>query len=114
MGFYCDGLGLEPAQIWPDNQGVVLVLDRGKATLGLSTQRETDQFYPSLIRNTTPVEPPYGPDEGYQLTRDLADECIGWIREQKAIAPERPFMAYFSTGSAHAPQPSTTGLARAQ
>ena len=38
---------------------------------------ETDQFYPSLLRNTTPVEPPKRPEEGYQLSRDLADECIG-------------------------------------
>ncbi len=28
---------------------------------------------------------------------------MGWIRKQKAIAPDRPFMAYFSTGAAHAP-----------
>ena len=58
---------------------------------------------PSLIRNTTPVEPPKTPEEGYQLTRDLADECIGWIRQQKAIAPDRPFMAYLAPGAAHAP-----------
>lgn len=64
---------------------------------------ETDQFYPSLYRDTTPVEPPERPEQGYQLTRDLANECIGWIEKQKAIAPDRPFMAYFSTGSAHAP-----------
>jgi catechol 2,3-dioxygenase-like lactoylglutathione lyase family enzyme len=30
--FYCDGLGLEPAQVWPDDQGRALVLDMGKAT----------------------------------------------------------------------------------
>jgi arylsulfatase len=64
---------------------------------------ETDQFYPSLIRNTTPVEPPRRPEEGYQLTRDLADECVAWIKQQKAIAPQRPFVAYFAPGAAHAP-----------
>lgn len=64
---------------------------------------ETDQFYPSLLRNTDPIEPPSRPDEGYHLTRDLADQCIGWVRKQKSIAPERPFLAYFSTGAAHAP-----------
>ncbi len=31
--FYREGLGLEPAQIWPDDQGRALVLDLGKATL---------------------------------------------------------------------------------
>src|SRR5262245_1524140 len=64
---------------------------------------ETDQFYPSLIRNTDPIEPPKRPEEGYHLTRDLADQCVAWIQQQKAIAPDRPFMAYFSTGCAHAP-----------
>ena len=84
-----------PFDNWPTNQG----FDYFYGFIG----GETDQFYPSLIRNTTPVEPPYTPEEGYQLTRDLADECIKWMREQKAIAPERPFLAYFSTGAAHAP-----------
>lgn len=64
---------------------------------------ETDQFYPSLYRGTEPVEPPSRPEDGYQLTRDLADECIGWIGRQKTIASERPFLAYFSPGAAHAP-----------
>jgi catechol 2,3-dioxygenase-like lactoylglutathione lyase family enzyme len=33
VSFYCDGLGLEPAQVWPDDQGRALVLDLGNATL---------------------------------------------------------------------------------
>jgi uncharacterized glyoxalase superfamily protein PhnB len=31
--FYCDGLGLEPAQIWNNGQGQALILNMGKATL---------------------------------------------------------------------------------
>ncbi|WP_230292582.1 arylsulfatase [Croceicoccus sp. Ery5] len=84
-----------PFDNWPTNQGFDYFYG--------FISGETDQFYPSLIRNTTPVEPPKRPDEGYHLTTDLADECIGWIRQQKAIAPDRPFMAYFSSGAAHAP-----------
>ncbi|RKG71580.1 arylsulfatase, partial [Corallococcus terminator] len=64
---------------------------------------ETDQFYPSLYRGTTPVEASRTPEEGYQLTRDLADDCIQWMKQQKAIAPDRPFFTYFSPGAAHAP-----------
>lgn len=33
VSFYCDGLGLEPAQAWPEDQGRALVLDMGRATL---------------------------------------------------------------------------------
>jgi catechol 2,3-dioxygenase-like lactoylglutathione lyase family enzyme len=31
--FYCEGLGLEPAQLWNNGQGQALVLDMGQATL---------------------------------------------------------------------------------
>jgi lactoylglutathione lyase len=31
--FYCDGLGIEPAQLWNNGQGRALILDMGKATL---------------------------------------------------------------------------------
>src|SRR5690606_6902147 len=33
----------------------------------------------------------------------LADDCIAWMRSQKAIAPARPFSAYFAPVPAHAP-----------
>lgn len=64
---------------------------------------ETDQFYPALYRNTMPVDPPGRPEDGYQLTRDLADDCIAWMRAQKAIAPERPFFVHFAPAAAHGP-----------
>jgi predicted enzyme related to lactoylglutathione lyase len=31
--FYCDGLGIEPAQIWNNGQGKALILNMGYATL---------------------------------------------------------------------------------
>lgn len=64
---------------------------------------ETDQFYPALFRNTTPVDVPRTPEEGYQLTTDLADDCIQWVRTQKAIAPDRPFFVHFAPAAAHGP-----------
>ena len=64
---------------------------------------ETNQFFPSLYRGTAPVAIPDTPENGYQLTRDLADDCIGWVGRQKAIAPDRPVLAYFAPGAAHAP-----------
>jgi catechol 2,3-dioxygenase-like lactoylglutathione lyase family enzyme len=38
--FYRDGLGLEPAQVWPDDQGRALVLDLGKATLEIFDEQQ--------------------------------------------------------------------------
>jgi catechol 2,3-dioxygenase-like lactoylglutathione lyase family enzyme len=41
--FYCDGLGLEPAQIWNNGQGRAVMLNMGNATLEIfdETQAET-------------------------------------------------------------------------
>ena len=50
-----------------------------------------------------PIEPPRTPEEGYHLTEDLADQAIGWIQQQKAIAPDKPFFVYFAPGATHAP-----------
>ena len=38
--FYCDGLGLEPDQVWPEDQGRALVLDMGKATLEVFDEKQ--------------------------------------------------------------------------
>lgn len=40
--FYLDGLGLEPAQVWPEDQGRALVLDLGRATLELFDEKQAD------------------------------------------------------------------------
>jgi arylsulfatase len=64
---------------------------------------ENNQFYPALFDGTSPVEPETSPEQGYHLTEDLADRAIGWIRTQKALAPEKPFFAYFAPGATHAP-----------
>lgn len=41
--FYCDGLGIEPAHIWNNDQGRALVLNMGDATLEIfdETQAQT-------------------------------------------------------------------------
>jgi len=41
--FYCDGLGLEPAALWHNEQGQAMLLDMGHATLELfdEVQAET-------------------------------------------------------------------------
>ena len=39
-GFYRQGLGLEPSQVWPENQGRALVLDLGRATLEVFDEKQ--------------------------------------------------------------------------
>jgi arylsulfatase A-like enzyme len=64
---------------------------------------ETNQWYPALYEGTTPVEPPGTPEEGYYFNDDLSDHAIAWIRQQKALMPDKPFFAYFAPGATHAP-----------
>jgi arylsulfatase len=64
---------------------------------------ENNQYYPELYDGTTPIEPERTPEEGYHLMEDLADKAIGYIRQQKAIAPDKPFFVYFAPGATHAP-----------
>jgi uncharacterized glyoxalase superfamily protein PhnB len=38
--FYREGLGFEPSQVWPEEQGRALVLDLGKATLEIFDEKQ--------------------------------------------------------------------------
>ena len=64
---------------------------------------ENNQYDPALFEGLTAIEPPATPEEGYHLTEDLADHAVNWIRQQKALMPNKPFFIYFSPGATHAP-----------
>jgi arylsulfatase len=64
---------------------------------------EASQYEPNLVRNTTSVLPPKTAEEGYHLSEDLADDAIRWVRNHKALQPEKPFMMYWATGAVHGP-----------
>ena len=64
---------------------------------------ENNQWDPALYEGLTPIEPPATPEEGYHLTEDLTDHTISWIRQQKALLPDKPFFVYFAPGATHAP-----------
>jgi arylsulfatase len=62
---------------------------------------DADQYRPNLYRGIQQAELPDDPD--YLLDKDLADDMIHWLRRQQAAAPNKPFMAWYSPGTAHAP-----------
>ena len=64
---------------------------------------ENNQYDPALYEGTTPIEPPATEEEGYHLTEDLTNHAINWVRQQKALMPEKPFFIYFAPGATHAP-----------
>src|SRR6266542_5879841 len=80
---------------WPSGRG----FERWYGFLGA----ETNQWYPDLVYDNHPVDQPKSPEEGYHLTEDLTDKAIEFIRDAKAIAPDKPFFLYYAPGACHAP-----------
>jgi len=80
---------------WPTGRG----FERFYGFLGA----ETNQWYPDLVYDSHPVDPPRSPSEGYHLTEDLTDKAIEFIKDAKVIAPDKPFFLYYAPGACHAP-----------
>jgi arylsulfatase len=80
---------------WPSGRG----FERWYGFLGA----ETNQWYPDLVYDNHLVDQPTLPEDGYHLTEDLTDKALEFIRDAKAIAPEKPFFLYYSPGACHAP-----------
>ncbi len=93
-----DATAAGPHTHWPLNRG----FDRFYGFL----QGETDQFYPELNNDNHFIDPPYSPEEGYHVTKDLVDQCMRFIRDLKSIRPDRPFFQYLAFGATHAPHQS--------
>ena len=83
-----------PFDLWPTGLG----FEHFYGFLG----GDSDQWHPALYENTKPIEPYLG-DPTYILDRDLADKAIAWMRMQHALAPNKPWLLYYATGTAHAP-----------
>ena len=64
---------------------------------------ETNQYAPAIYQDTVPIEPDRTADEGYHFTEDMTDHAIDWIKQQKALMPDKPFFVYFAPGATHAP-----------
>jgi arylsulfatase len=64
---------------------------------------ETDQYWPELVRDNHPVDPPRTPEEGYHLTEDLADQAIRFISDLRGVDTDRRFFLWFAPGACHAP-----------
>ncbi len=80
---------------WPLSKG----FDRFYGFLG----GETNQWYPDLIEDNHSIEPPYTPEEGYHLSKDLADQAIRMLRDLQSSAPSKPWFMWFCPGANHAP-----------
>jgi len=67
---------------------------------------DASQWQPNLYRNTTAIYPFEG-KSGWNLTTAMADEAIQYMKEIKAVAPEKPFLVYYVPGGTHSPHHPT-------
>ncbi|WP_019146310.1 arylsulfatase [Aeromicrobium massiliense] len=80
---------------WPLGQG----FDRFYGFIG----GETNNWFPSLAEDNRYVDQPYLPEDGYHLSKDLADQALRMIRDSKQTEPEKPWYLWFCPGANHAP-----------
>jgi arylsulfatase A-like enzyme len=64
---------------------------------------ETNQWYPALAEDNHYIDQPYQPDDGYHLSKDLADKALEFIRDSKQSEPDKPWYMWFCPGANHAP-----------
>ena len=81
--------------LWPLAKG----FDRFYGFIG----GETNQWYPDLVEDNHFIDAPSGPEKGYHLSKDLADQAIAMIRNQKASNPSKPWFMWWCPGANHAP-----------
>lgn len=67
---------------------------------------ETNNWYPDLVEDNHFTEAPATPDEGYHLSKDLADKALEMLRNQNATNPSKPWYMWYCPGANHAPHHS--------
>ena len=86
-----------PFDRWPT--GPLFGFDRFYGFMG----GDSDQWYPKLFSDCTPIDQPATPDEGYHLSEDLVDRSIGYIASNESVDPDKPWLLYLAFGACHAP-----------
>ena len=79
---------------------------KGRWPLGRGFERfygflggESNQWYPDLVQDNCQIDAPGTPEDGYHLSKDLADQAIGMIQAAKVIDPDKPFFMYLAPGA---------------
>ncbi len=83
---------------------------KGRWPLGRGFERfygflggESNSWYPDLVYDNHQIDAPATPEEGYHLSKDLSDKAIEFIRDAKAVDPDKPFFMYLASQAGHAP-----------
>ncbi len=63
---------------------------------------EASQWETAVVENTT-VLPPRHDGKEHHFTEDMTDKALSWLRNHRAVTPDKPFMMYWAPGAAHGP-----------
>lgn len=63
---------------------------------------DANQWDTMIFENTAPAEKPAGREKAHFLELQT-DRAIGWISNQVAVAPDKPFFVFYAPGATHAP-----------
>jgi arylsulfatase len=63
---------------------------------------ESSQWEPAVVENTVRIDPSHG-KEGYHFTEDMTDKAVSWMKQVRALTPDRPFLMYWAPGASHGP-----------
>jgi arylsulfatase len=85
-----DATDAGPFDRWPSGKG----FEKFFGFLG----SQTDQYKPALVEDNSFVTP-----DGRHLSEQITDKAIGYIKKQKAAAPNKPFFLYYAPAAVHAP-----------
>ncbi|XSC44735.1 arylsulfatase [Bradyrhizobium sp. RDT10] len=89
-----------PFDLWPT--GSVKGFDYFYGFVG----GDASHWHPNLFRNTTPIYPFQG-NPGWNLTTAMANDAIHHIKQNKELAPGKPWLVYYAPGGVHAPHHPT-------
>jgi arylsulfatase A-like enzyme len=66
---------------------------------------ETNHWQPELTADNHRISVPAAAHnrDSYHLTEDLVDQAISMVRDQKSVAPVKPFFMNLALGACHAP-----------
>ena len=64
---------------------------------------DADQWHTPIFENTRPVESDEQVHGSKHFDELMADKAISWMQMQHSVAPNKPWLLYYATGSAHAP-----------
>src|SRR5215510_4822174 len=84
-----------PFDLWPSSLG----FEYFYGFLG----GDADHWHTPIFENTRPIESEEQVRGSKNFTELMTDKAIGWMRMQHSLAPNKPWLLYFATGSAHAP-----------